>query len=225
MQKESGHGEVPLRNAEIAPCGRAALQGRWNRRALLRYRTPRRMRSLLTHIAFLDTLILRRLLGFEQGVVARLRSLEPRVISRVLVHWGARLGDHVRVSAPLVVHNAERSFANLTLGDDVHLGREVFLDLSENITIGSRATVSMRVTILTHTDVGDSSWKERGLPASKAPVVIEDDAYIGAAATILPGVRIGRGALVAAGAVVTRDVAPLGKVGGVPARPLASSSA
>lgn len=181
------------------------------------------MRSLLAHIAFLDTRLLRGLVGFEQGVVARLRSLDPRVIQRVLVHYGARLGGHVRVSAPLIVHNAERSFANLELGSDVHLGREVFLDLSERISIGARATISMRVTILTHTDVGDSSWKQRGLPASKAPVVIEEDAYIGACATILPGVRIGRGALVAAGAVVTRDVAPLGKVGGVPARPLRGS--
>ncbi len=142
------------------------------------------MRSLLAHIAFLDTRLRRGLVGFEQGVVARLRSLDPRVIQRVLVHYGARLGGHVRVSAPLIVHNAERSFANLELGSDVHLGREVFLDLSERISIGARATISMRVTILTHTDVGDSSWKQRGRPASRAPVVIEEDAYIGACATI-----------------------------------------
>ncbi len=182
-----------------------------------------RMRSLLGQLAFLDARLRRRLFGFEQGVVARLRCAPTRVVARLLTHYGARLGQHVRVSAPLIVHNADRCFTNLSVGSDVHLGREVFLDLSERISIGSRATISMRVTILTHTDVGDSSWKQRGLPASKAPVVIEEDAYIGACATILPGVRIGRGALVAAGAVVTRDVAPLGKVGGVPARPLRGS--
>ncbi|HPU00025.1 MAG TPA: DapH/DapD/GlmU-related protein, partial [Armatimonadota bacterium] len=53
-----------------------------------------------------------------------------------------------------------------------------------------------------------------------APIVIEDYVWIGSRATVLPGVRIGRGAVVAAGAVVTRDVAPLTVVGGVPARPI-----
>lgn len=47
---------------------------------------------------------------------------------------------------------------------------------------------------------------------------IDDDVWIGAAAIILPGVRIGRGAIVAAGAVVSRDVAPMSIVAGVPAR-------
>lgn len=50
------------------------------------------------------------------------------------------------------------------------------------------------------------------------PVVIEDEGWVGANAVVLPGVRIGRGAVVAAGAVVTKDVAPYTIVGGVPAR-------
>jgi acetyltransferase-like isoleucine patch superfamily enzyme len=51
-----------------------------------------------------------------------------------------------------------------------------------------------------------------------APPIIEDDVWIGARVTVLRGTRIGRGAVVAAGAVVTRDVAPFTIVGGVPAR-------
>ena len=53
-----------------------------------------------------------------------------------------------------------------------------------------------------------------------APIRIGNDVWIGANATVLPGVTIGDGAVVAAGAVVTRDVEPLTVVGGVPARPL-----
>jgi acetyltransferase-like isoleucine patch superfamily enzyme len=49
-----------------------------------------------------------------------------------------------------------------------------------------------------------------------APISIEDDAWIGAGAIVLPGVRIGRGAVVAAGAVVTKDVESFTIVGGVP---------
>jgi maltose O-acetyltransferase len=52
----------------------------------------------------------------------------------------------------------------------------------------------------------------------RPPTVIEDDEWIGTRALIMPGVRVGRGAIVGAGAVVTRDVDPFTVVGGVPAR-------
>ncbi|TVP72916.1 MAG: antibiotic acetyltransferase [Rhodobacteraceae bacterium] len=58
-----------------------------------------------------------------------------------------------------------------------------------------------------------------GRPAPR-PVILEDDVWIGARVTILRGMRIGRGAVIAAGAVVTRDVAPYTIAGGVPARPI-----
>lgn len=58
-----------------------------------------------------------------------------------------------------------------------------------------------------------------GRPVPKA-CVVEDDVWIGARVTILMGVRVGRGAIVAAGAVVTRDILPYTIVGGVPARPI-----
>jgi galactoside O-acetyltransferase len=53
-----------------------------------------------------------------------------------------------------------------------------------------------------------------------APVVIEDDVWLGANAVVLPGIRIGKGAIVGAGAVVTHDVEAMSIVAGVPARPI-----
>ncbi len=62
-------------------------------------------------------------------------------------------------------------------------------------------------------------------PLTEAPIVIEDDVWIGANCTITPGVTIGRGAVVAANSVVTRDVGPNEIVGGVPARLIKNRSA
>jgi acetyltransferase-like isoleucine patch superfamily enzyme len=60
----------------------------------------------------------------------------------------------------------------------------------------------------------------QSLERKSDPVIIEDEAWLGANCVITAGVRIGRGAVVAAGAVVTRSVEPFQIVGGVPARPI-----
>ncbi|MEO6710296.1 MAG: acyltransferase [Planctomycetota bacterium] len=178
------------------------------------------MRALLREIEYLSVLFSRRLWGFERGACARLGSVTSRLVPRILRHYGATVGSDVRVASPLVVHNAERTFANLTLKDGAYIGRDCLIDLKQKIEIGARVTLAMRVTIITHMDVGRSSWSERGYPASSAPVTIGDDAYIGAGAIILPGVRIGAGALVGAASLVRHDVPAGARVGGVPAREL-----
>lgn len=92
--------------------------------------------------------------------------------------------------------------------------RDVLLDGRRGLTIGDNVNVSEGVLVFSlHHDISSPDFA-----ASGGPVIISDHVFIGARAIILPGVQIGRGAVVAAGAVVTRDVAPLSIVGGVPAR-------
>lgn len=98
---------------------------------------------------------------------------------RVLAQYGATVGPDVRIASPLTVHNADRSFENLSVGAGAYIGRDCLLDLKDRIEIGARATLAMRVTIVTYVDVGRSSWATR-YPASAAPVRIGADAYIGA---------------------------------------------
>jgi acetyltransferase-like isoleucine patch superfamily enzyme len=107
----------------------------------------------------------------------------------------------------------------LRLGDNSNIGPYAFIGCSGWVDIGRRVLMGPRVTILSEnhrharTDV---PIKEQGVERSF--VRIEDDCWLGANSTIVAGVTIGRGAIVAAGSVVTRDVEPFTVVGGSPAR-------
>lgn len=92
------------------------------------------------------------------------------------------------------------------IGKDVWIGYDVILDTSRPhlITIGDRASVGIRATVIAH-------FKET------QGVTIEEDAFVGPGAIILPNVVIGRGAVVTAGSVVTKSVPPMTVVQGNPA--------
>lgn len=109
----------------------------------------------------------------------------------------------------------------MRIGDRTWIGQQCFFHSAGGITIGNDVGVGPAVKILT------STHKEAGLsvpivraPIERAPVVIEDHADIGIGAILLPGVRVGHGAQVGAGAVVTEDVPAFAVVAGVPAKVL-----
>jgi acetyltransferase-like isoleucine patch superfamily enzyme len=98
------------------------------------------------------------------------------------------------------------------LGDRTSVGQACsFLDLG-GITIGDRTMISPKVTLITEGHPIEPA--ERYDYITLAPIVIEQDVWIGAAATILPGVTIGHDSVVGAGAVVAKDVPPLTVVTG-----------
>jgi len=99
-----------------------------------------------------------------------------------------------------------------SFGDRVFVNQGCFfLDLG-GITIGDRVLIGPRVTLST---AGHPVEPDQRLEfITHAPIVIEDDVWIGAAATITPGVTIGRGSVVGAGAVVAKDVPPMSVVTG-----------
>lgn len=102
------------------------------------------------------------------------------------------------------------------LGADSLINRGCVLDARGPLHIGAHVSISANVVILTTQHLMDHPQ----FITETRPVDIGDYAWIGMRALILPGVTIGEGAVVAAGAVVTRDVPPYTVVGGVPARPL-----
>jgi acetyltransferase-like isoleucine patch superfamily enzyme len=140
-------------------------------------------------------------------------------IRKVLERYGAEIGEGGVFSGPLIIENAVGDYGNLTIGRNVHIGRNVLLDLTQPLVIEDEAVISMGTTLLTHFSVGARPLAAR-LPERSAPLRIALGAYIGANATVLVGCDIGERAVVGAGAVVTRPIAAESVVGGVPARPL-----
>jgi acetyltransferase-like isoleucine patch superfamily enzyme len=93
------------------------------------------------------------------------------------------------------------------------------LDERANVTIGDRASLAPRVTLITSSYPNHSRILPLA-PVDSGPVEIGADAWVGACVVILPNVTIGEGAVVGAGAVVVGDVPPFTIVAGVPARPI-----
>lgn len=104
------------------------------------------------------------------------------------------------------------------IGNNTMIGLNVYLDLvfPNFISIGNNVSFAGFNCVLCHS----TPYVQFGpmLESFAAPVVIEDDAWITTGVTILPGVTVGKGSLLAAGAVVTKDVPPYTIVGGVPAK-------
>jgi len=108
---------------------------------------------------------------------------------------------------------------DLSLGNDVFINTGCCLDCAAPISIGNRVELGYQVTLITG-DHHVGPHEKRCGPAQPRSIIIEDGAWIGARSVILPGVRIGAGAVVSVGSLVARDVAPDTLVAGVPARQL-----
>ena len=116
------------------------------------------------------------------------------------------------------------SYRNIEIGNDVFIGPGACLLAAESgIVIGNKVVLGPNVSIVG----GDHNFSEVGQhmfdvkvkrPEDDQTVSIEDDVWIGAGATILKGVCLGRGCIVAAGSVVTRDIPPYAIAMGVPGR-------
>jgi maltose O-acetyltransferase len=141
-----------------------------------------------------------------------------QLLPRKVVRW---IGTHhpdnrirkqvFRLSGVRIGHNAV-----------INIGT-MFMDNYEDlISIGERASIAPNVMLIAEANPNRSDLgrlpEVRERLCRKAPINIADDAWIGAAAIVVPGITVGRGAVVGAGSVVTRDVAPFTVVAGVPSR-------
>jgi maltose O-acetyltransferase len=112
---------------------------------------------------------------------------------------------------------------NISIGDNVYVGPGAYFDATGDLVIGNGVIFGPEVTIYTRSHNYDSTCLE-ALPFDQkmvvAPVVICEYVWVGTKVIILPGVTVGKGAVIAAGAVVTKDVPEYSVVGGNPAKVL-----
>jgi acetyltransferase-like isoleucine patch superfamily enzyme len=148
------------------------------------------------------------------------QSIAPRSILRVLKQ--KLLHQAARVCIPPRLRLALYRAMGVSVGQSVFIGLDTWLDdqFPELIHIDDGVTLSLRVTVIVHDDAKrvDGTIRPGAGHGTVAPVILGRGCYVGACALILPGVQVGEGAVVAAGAVVTRDVPPGALVAGVPAR-------
>lgn len=106
--------------------------------------------------------------------------------------------------------------SNIVIGEDTIIGDHAFLDGRDIIKIGNHTDIASSVMIYN----SEHDLSKDDFSAILAPVEIGDYVFVGPRAIIMPNVKIGKGAVVAGGAVVTKDVPDFTIVGGVPAKPI-----
>lgn len=135
--------------------------------------------------------------------------------SKTLPHFLADLGDSTIIQDRFRVANPEK----VSIGSHCNLAQGVFLTGGGGITIGNYVGMGpdTKVWSVNHRyEDPDIPWIKQGY--EKLPVVIEDDVWLGASCFVMPGVRIGKGAIVSAGTILMKSVPPYAIVAGNPGR-------
>ena len=176
-----------------------------------------------------------RIMKLSQIVHEECGALQPRILLLTLIatrlppYVGTRLrgylmriaglqvGKHTTIMGLPRMYGYGAIWRRLSIGDHVVMNIGCHFDLNDRITLEPHAVLGHEVMLLTTTHhIGDA--EHRAGPVTTKPITLSAGAWVGARAIILPGVTVGAGSVVAAGAVVTRDVPPQTLVAGVPAR-------
>lgn len=141
------------------------------------------------------------------------------IVNRLNKTWYKTLGvkgSDYRISSKITIVG---DYQNLELGENAEINTGCFLLLKDKLIIGNNSTLAYQASILTSSNPNGPHNKLAKLyPKTTKPVIIGNNSWIGAKSTILPGVKIGDYCVVAAGAVVNKNVADYTVVAGVPAK-------
>lgn len=142
-----------------------------------------------------------------------------RTRTELLRRLGVQIAPRSLLAGALVVTGGGSVRELLSIGPGSYITGPLHVDLEARVEIGARVYMGYEVMLVTVDHHLGEAVQRCGRRVFR-PIWIEDGVWIGSRAVILPGVRIGRGAVVGAGAVVTRDVPAHALVAGVPAKPI-----
>jgi len=159
--------------------------------------------------------------------VLRRITILIRELENMIMYWAGHVPSHhfrrliyklggVSIGRGSAIHTGARFYnaKNIKIGQDSIIGEGAVLDGRDSLVIGNHVDIASEVMIYNSKhDINDPNFS-----AVNYPVEIGDYVFIGPRAIILPGIKIGKGAIVGAGAVVTKDVEDFKIVGGVPAK-------
>ena len=173
----------------------------------------------------------------KNGKSLKLNEALPKIINRInnywldaklmMLRWVGHVPSHtirnikykffgMKIGKGSTIHMWASFFNpnNIEIGNDTIIGDHAFLDGRDKLKIGNHVDIASSVMIYN----SEHDLSKEDFSAILEPVEIRDYVFIGPRVTIMPGVKIGKGAIVAGGAVVTKDVEGFSIVGGVPAK-------
>jgi maltose O-acetyltransferase len=142
----------------------------------------------------------------------------PRIYGKLRLYaWGrVTIGEKLLLMGTLVPSEIVAQPGGVVeIGDNVFINYGVSISAHQHIRIGNRCQIG-NWSVLMDNDYHDV--EDHGRPSPSAPIILEDEVWLGARVIVLKGVTIGRGAVIGAGSVVTRSVPPRSVAAGVPAR-------
>nr|WP_317170070.1 acyltransferase [Rhodocytophaga rosea] len=167
----------------------------------------------------------RAITGFRRLVTAKMvffscakvgKMVTMRGFARVEGGGSIIIGDYVKIWSHIgKTQLSVGKGALLSIGDHTFINTGVIISVRSKVSIGKYCQIANQVIIM---DNDFHGVENRDTPEIPQPIIIEDNVWLATRCMILKGVTIGKGAVVAAGAVVTKDVPPYTLVGGVPAK-------
>lgn len=181
------------------------------------------IRRLLNYSELIVVLIIGKLLGIRY-IIRYLKNPNPDLTVYILKSFSAKIGKKTSFKGSVIIENAFEDknstgdFSHLNIGNNCYLGEDVYLDLSNKISIHDNVVISGRVSILTHSDCNRSSYLDKRFPRKSAEVVIEDDVWIGFNAVVMSGIKIKSFSVIGANSLVSKEIESHTLSYGIPAK-------
>ncbi|MCX7768452.1 MAG: acyltransferase [Flavobacteriales bacterium] len=165
-------------------------------------------------IRLLDTILKYYLRKKREIIMKKYQRVLP-INELITDRW--EKANYLKFGKKTSIYDLSLVFGDVEVGENTWIGPFTILDGTGGLKIGSNCSISAGVQIYTHDSV---KWaiSSGNAPYEKAPVIIEDDCYIGPNTVIAKGVIIGRGSIIGANSFVNKSIPPNSKVAGNPAR-------